>query len=159
MSIRGRLVVNHGQNLVNVRVSVQGVKSLGGHFAHLCQEFDFYKVKKKNNVLKKEKGHNFTLLNIFIVKSLQKEQNSTNLLLWPPIMKEWINVQSSQSQSTPKAKLLLQKLTHLFAREVLSIKKLEIEETKTTYHSTFKTDVGLVFSISNFSIAETFPWK
>ena len=35
------------------------------------------------------------------------------------------------------------------------MKKLEIEETKTTLHSTFKTDllkVGLVFSISNFLI-------
>ena len=33
----------------------------------------------------KENGNTFTLLIIFIVKSLQKEQNSTNLLLWPPI--------------------------------------------------------------------------
>ena len=52
-----------------------------------------------------------------------------------------------------KAKLLLLKLIHLFAREVLLVKKLKIEETKTTYYSTFKTDiikVGLVFSISNF---------
>jgi hypothetical protein len=31
-----------------------------------------------------------------------------------------------------KAKLLLLKLSHLFAREVLLIKKLEIEKTKTT---------------------------
>ena len=30
------------------------------------------------------------------------------------------------------AKLLLLKLIHLFAREVLLVKKLEIEETKTT---------------------------
>ena len=29
------------------RVSVQGVKSLGGHFACLCRGFDFYEVKKK----------------------------------------------------------------------------------------------------------------
>jgi hypothetical protein len=29
------------------RVSVQGVKSLGGHFAFLCRGFDFYEVKKK----------------------------------------------------------------------------------------------------------------
>ena len=29
------------------RVSVQGVKSLGGHFACSCQEFQFYEVKKK----------------------------------------------------------------------------------------------------------------
>ena len=31
-----------------------------------------------------------------------------------------------------KAKLMLLKLIHLFAREVLFVKKLEIEETKTT---------------------------
>ena len=30
------------------RVSVQGVKSLGGHFACLCRGFEFYEVKKKN---------------------------------------------------------------------------------------------------------------
>ena len=29
------------------RVSVQGVKSLGGHFACLCRGFEFYEVKKK----------------------------------------------------------------------------------------------------------------
>ena len=63
------------------RVSVQGVKSLGGHFACLCQRFDFYEVKKNVIIFKKEKGNTFTLLIIFIVKSLQKEQNSTNLLL------------------------------------------------------------------------------
>ena len=32
---------------VSSRVSVQGVKSLGGHFACLCQGFEFYEVKKK----------------------------------------------------------------------------------------------------------------
>ena len=30
------------------RVSVQGVKSIGGHFACLCQGFDFYEVKTGN---------------------------------------------------------------------------------------------------------------
>ena len=34
--------------------------------------------------------------------------------------------------SRTKAELLLLKLIHLFAREVLFVKKLEIEETKTT---------------------------
>ena len=38
------------------------------------------------------------------------------------------NVMSNSS----KAELLLLKLIHLFAREVLLVKKLEIEETKTT---------------------------
>ena len=32
---------------LSVRVSVQGVKYLGGHFACVCQEFDFYEVEKK----------------------------------------------------------------------------------------------------------------
>ena len=50
-------------------------------------------------------------------------------------------------------------LIQLFARDVLVMKKLEIEKTKPTFIiSTFKTDiikVGLVFSISNFFIAKT----
>ena len=58
-----------------------------------------------------------------------------------------------------KAKLLLLILIHLFAREVLLVKKLDIEEAKTTLYSTFKTDIikvgGLVFSISNFFITKT----
>ena len=29
------------------RVSIQEVKSLGGHFACLCRGFEFYEVKKK----------------------------------------------------------------------------------------------------------------
>ena len=85
------------------RVSVQGVKSLGGHFACLCREFDFYEVKKNKKyiiIFQKEKGNTFTLLITFIVKSLQKEQNSTNLqlVLWTPICRnkraitpKWIN--------------------------------------------------------------------
>jgi hypothetical protein len=82
-----------------LRVSVQGVKSLGGHFACLCWGFDFYEVKKNLIIIfQKEKGNTFTLSIIFTVKSLQKEQNSTNLLLWPPICRnkhtispKWIN--------------------------------------------------------------------
>ena len=64
------------------RVSVQGVKSLGGHFVCLCRGFEFYEVEKKIVIIfQKGNGNTFTLLIIFIVKSLQKEQNSTNLLL------------------------------------------------------------------------------
>ena len=63
------------------RVSDQGVKSLGGHFACLCRGFEFYEVKKNRYYFSEKNGNTFTLLIIFIVKSLQKEQNSTNLLL------------------------------------------------------------------------------
>ena len=70
--------------MVKPRVSVQGVESLGGNFACLCRGFEFYEVKKKIVIIfQKENGNRntFTLSKIFIVKSLQKEQNSTNLLL------------------------------------------------------------------------------
>ena len=74
-----------GSNMIhitcNLRVSVQGVKSLGSHFACLCRRFEFYEVKKNVIIFLKENGNTFTLLIIFIVKNLQKEQNSTNLLL------------------------------------------------------------------------------
>ena len=40
---------------VSVRVSVQGVKSLGGHFACLCRGFEFYEVKKKMLLFFKKK--------------------------------------------------------------------------------------------------------
>ena len=92
-------VVKRSQNLVNVvcewpRVSVQGVKSLGGHFACLCRGFEFYEVKKLNFVIifQKENGSTFIIL---IVKSLKKEQNSTNLLLCTPICR-------NKSAITPK---------------------------------------------------------
>jgi len=51
---------------------------------YACQGFEFYEVKNKiKNVIifQRENGNTFTLFIIFFVKSLQKEQNSTNLLL------------------------------------------------------------------------------
>ena len=63
----------------------------------------------------------------------------------------------AQEQSTAKAKFLLLKLLQLFARDVLLMKKLEIEKTKPTFIiSTFKTDIikgGLVFSIFELNAA------
>ena len=61
-----------GDSRVNVRVSIQGVN----------QGFEFYEVKKKIVIIfQKGNGNTFTHFIIFIVKSLQNEQNSTNLLL------------------------------------------------------------------------------
>ena len=54
---------------MSYKVSVQGVVALGGHFATLCQEVDFYEANAS------------TLLIILIVKSLQIELHNTNLLL------------------------------------------------------------------------------
>ena len=79
--VRFASFLSGGLTTIISRVSVQGVKSLGGHFACLCRGFDFYEVKKIVIIFQNEKGNTFTLLIIFIVKSLQKEQNSTNLLL------------------------------------------------------------------------------
>ena len=49
---RPGIAVSYVTELVEcIRVSVQGVKSLGGHFACLCRGFEFYEVKKKNLLL------------------------------------------------------------------------------------------------------------
>ena len=69
----------YGVSTIVIRVSVQGVQSFGGHFACLCQGFEFCEVKKNVIIFQKENGNTFSLLINFIVKSLQKEQNSTNL--------------------------------------------------------------------------------
>ena len=64
-----------------IRVSVQGVKSLGGHFACLCWGFEFHEVKKIVIIFQKENGNTFTLIiNSYSEKS-SKIENSTNLLL------------------------------------------------------------------------------
>ena len=85
----------------SIRVSVQGVKSLGGHFACLCRGFDFYEVKKKKKkfLFQKENGNTIALLIIFLVKSLQKEQKA-QIMEYKP-QSAGINLQSPQSDSTP----------------------------------------------------------
>ena len=84
------------------RVSVQGVKSLGGHFACLCRGFEFYEVKKKNFVIifQKENGNTFTLFIIFIVKSFKKSKIAQIYYYDPPIFRnkcaitpKWYNCQ------------------------------------------------------------------
>ena len=58
---------------IHARVSVQGVKSLGDHFACLCRGFDFYEVKKNCNYFSKREGkYTFTLVIIFIVKTSKR---------------------------------------------------------------------------------------
>ena len=65
------------------KVSVLGVVALGGHFATLCRELDFYlpKVYFFITNFHKEKANTFTLLIILLLKSLLIELHSTNLLL------------------------------------------------------------------------------
>ena len=43
------------------RVSVQGVESLGGHFATIFRKFDFYEGKKILIFSKRKLGNTFTL--------------------------------------------------------------------------------------------------
>ena len=53
--------------MMNIRVSVQGVVPLGGHFACLCREFDFYEAKKKR------KGKYFYTFNHFYSEKSSKK--------------------------------------------------------------------------------------
>ena len=71
-------VYKYPTSLVKPRVSVQRVKSLGGHFACLCREFDLYEV---NIIIFKKKREILYTFNHFYSEKSSKEQNSTNLLL------------------------------------------------------------------------------
>ena len=55
------------------RVSVQGVKSLGGHFACLCRGFEFYEVKKNMLIFFKKK------MEIFLQVKAQTEHENDEL--------------------------------------------------------------------------------
>ena len=64
------------------KVSVHGVVALGGYFATLCQELDFYEANFFFIInFQKEKENTFTFLIVLTMKSLQIELHSTNLLL------------------------------------------------------------------------------
>ena len=57
---------------IGTRVSVQGVKSLGGHFACLCWGFEFYEVKKKKLCYyfsKRKWKYFYTFYHFYSVKS------------------------------------------------------------------------------------------
>ena len=74
------------QSWAHCKVSVQRVGALGGHFAILCRELDYSEVFFFFIInFQKEKAHTFALLILLIVKSLQIDLHSTNLLLWRPI--------------------------------------------------------------------------
>ena len=82
---------SHGS--VRYRVSVHGVKSLGGHFACLCGGLDFYEVFFLTVIFQKEKG------NFYSEKSLKRAN--------PLLQSAGINVQSPQNESTPRALTLV----------------------------------------------------
>ena len=59
-----------------LRVSIQGVKSLGSHLASLYRGFDFYEVKENIIISKKEKGNTF---NHFYSEKSSKRAKSTTM--------------------------------------------------------------------------------
>ena len=87
----GRVSVALGQKMT--LVSVQGVKSLGGHFACLCRGFDFYEVKKNIIIFQKEKGNTFTLLIILYTVKSSKISKIAQIYTYDP-QSAVINVQS-----------------------------------------------------------------
>ena len=58
--------------MVSIRVSVQGVKSLDGHFACLCRGFEFYEVKKNCYYFSKRKWKYFYTFNHFYSEKSSK---------------------------------------------------------------------------------------
>ena len=67
------LTLNDIKKLVILaRVSVQGVKSLGSHFACLCRGFEFYEVKKNCYYFSKRKWKYFYTFNHFYSEKSSK---------------------------------------------------------------------------------------
>ena len=97
-------------NSVNLRVSVQGVKSLGAHFACLCRGFDFYEVKKKYYCFSRRKGKYFYTFNNFYSEKSSKKSKIAQIYYYEP-QSAGLNVQSPQSESTPR-RLTLVNLQH-----------------------------------------------
>ena len=63
----------HSSKLDKPRVSVQGVKSLGGHFACLYRGFEFYEVKKNCHYFSKRKWKYFyTFYHFYSEKSSKR---------------------------------------------------------------------------------------
>ena len=132
---------------------------LAAIIACLCWGFEFYEVKKIVIIFQKENGNTFTLLIIFKVKSLQKEQNSTNLLLWPPICRnkpaitpKWFNSLDTNSiqHLIPKTTNPECSQTYLLINEFVSNEKKDMFSlwwSKISWKSRF-FDSELVFGSS-----------
>ena len=63
---------DHINFTVWVRVSVQGVKLLGGHFACLCRGFDFYELKKIYYFSKRKWKYFYTFYHFYSEKSSKR---------------------------------------------------------------------------------------
>ena len=75
MCIYIRPILTRAVVCTEARVSVQGVKSLGGHFACLCRGFEFYEVKKKKNCYyfsKRKWEYFYTFYNFYSEKSSKR---------------------------------------------------------------------------------------
>ena len=80
---------------VMTRVSVQGVESLGGHFATLCREFDFDEVKKIYYYFSKRKGKYFYIFNHFYSQKSSKKSKIAQIYYYDP-QSAGINLKSPQ---------------------------------------------------------------
>ena len=58
--------------IIGGRVSVQGVKSLGGHFTCLCQGFESYEVKKMLFFSKRKWKYFYTFYHFYSEKSSKR---------------------------------------------------------------------------------------
>ena len=84
-----------------LRVGIQGVKSLGSHFACLCRGFDFYEVKKNWTIIfeKKKWKYFYTFNHSFREKSSKKQ--IAQITQYDP-WSAGINLRSNQSDLTPR---------------------------------------------------------
>ena len=85
----------------NIRVSVQGVKSLGSHFAYLCPGFEFHELKKKKcyHFSKRKWKYFYTFNHFCSEKSSKRAKWHKSTTTYDP-QSTGINLQSTESYST-----------------------------------------------------------
>ena len=102
--------------LVEAKVRVQGVVALGSHFETLYQEVNFYEVFFSLSIFKKKGKYIFSFNHSYSKKSSNKAPYHKSATYYDP-QSSGINVQSLQSESTPK------RLNLDYALEFLNHKK------------------------------------
>ena len=127
------------------------------------------KKKKFVIIFQKENGNTFTLFIISIVKSLQKEQKSTNLLLWPPICRnksaitpKWFNSLDTNSTHRPYSLLLCQCCCRcLINRDFSSWKsyKIKLFSSPQSILSSSSSNPGNMSSFQPYSVIFSFVTK
>ena len=142
--VHTRLQPKFDTQWVEIRVSFEGVKSFGGNFACLCREFHFFEVKKILLFFKKKME---ILLHFwwFWQWKVFKRSKMAQIYYYDP-QSAGINVQSTQSESTPRRLTLV---------EILSLLIFDHMKALAVQWIAYGLGLGLNYKNNHFKIIST----